>query len=46
MVDGGAPVDQAYLDAGEWTVEVAGARYPAVVSLRPLYDPRNERIRM
>jgi 4-methylaminobutanoate oxidase (formaldehyde-forming) len=39
------PVDQSWLDSGEWTVEVAGVRYPAVVSLKPLYDPGNVRIR-
>ncbi len=41
----GSPADKAWLDAGEWTVDVAGRRHPAVVSLRPLYDPANERIR-
>jgi 4-methylaminobutanoate oxidase (formaldehyde-forming) len=46
MVDAGRPLDQAYLDAGEWTVEIGGSMYPAVVSLRPLYDAANERIRM
>jgi heterotetrameric sarcosine oxidase gamma subunit len=30
---------------GEWTVEINGARHPAQVSLRPLYDPKNERIK-
>ena len=40
------PLDQSWLDSGEWTVEVAGVRYPAVASLRPLYDPGNARIRM
>ncbi|HET6213285.1 MAG TPA: FAD-dependent oxidoreductase [Micromonosporaceae bacterium] len=46
MVDGdGSPVDQSYLDSAEWTVEIGAASYPAVVSLRPLYDPGNERIR-
>ena len=45
MVEAGEPVDQSYLDSGEWTVEVAGTRYPATVSLRPLYDPTNARIR-
>ena len=39
------PVDQSWLDSGEWTVDVAGVRYPAVASLRPLYDPGNVRIR-
>ena len=41
--DGG--VDQSWLDSGEWTVDVAGMQYPAVVSLKPLYDPGNVRIR-
>jgi 4-methylaminobutanoate oxidase (formaldehyde-forming) len=42
----GSPIDQSWLDSGEWTVEVAGAVVPAVTSLRPLYDPSGERIRM
>ena len=46
MIDPGRPVDQEYLDGGEWSVEIGAARYPAVVSLRPLYDPRSERVRM
>ncbi len=45
MVDAGEPVTQAWLDAGSWEVDVAGTRYPARLSLRPLYDPANERIR-
>jgi glycine cleavage system T protein len=28
-----------------YDIEVAGVRYPAVASLQPLYDPKNERIR-
>jgi len=46
MIDAGEPIDQAYLDAGEWTVQVGAAAYPAVASLRPLYDPGNKRIRI
>jgi len=45
MIDAGEPIDQAYLDAGEWTVQIGTAVYPAVVSLRPMYDPGNKRIR-
>jgi glycine cleavage system aminomethyltransferase T len=46
MVDAdGAPLDQHWVDAGEWQVEVADRRYPAVASIRPLYDPKNERVR-
>ena len=45
MVDAGGPLDQSWLDSGEWTVEIGKSRYPAIASLRPLYDPTNARIR-
>ena len=46
MVEGGGErIDSEWLDAGEWTVEVNGAEYPATTSLRPLYDPTNARIK-
>ena len=38
-------VDEAYLASGTWEVEIAGKRYPAVVSARPLYDPKGEAIK-
>jgi 4-methylaminobutanoate oxidase (formaldehyde-forming) len=41
----GDPVDAAYLEEGRWEVDIAGTLYPAVVSLRPLYDPGMEKIR-
>ena len=45
MIDAGEPIDQAYLDRGRWEVDVAGTRYPAIASLRPLYDPDNLRVK-
>jgi heterotetrameric sarcosine oxidase gamma subunit len=45
MVEAGQPLDAAWLNEGRWEVDVAGKLYPAVVSLRPLYDPQMERIR-
>jgi 4-methylaminobutanoate oxidase (formaldehyde-forming) len=45
MVEAPGPVTTSWLDSGEWTVEVAGSRYPARVSARPFYDPTNARIR-
>jgi heterotetrameric sarcosine oxidase gamma subunit len=45
MVEAGEPVTQAYLDAGAWEVEIAGKKYPAVASLKPLYDPENKRVK-
>jgi 4-methylaminobutanoate oxidase (formaldehyde-forming) len=44
-VDASEPVTKAWLDTGTWEVDIAGVRYPATVSLRPLYDPANERIK-
>jgi len=38
-------VNKAYLTTGVWEVEVAGKRYPAQLSLEPMYDPKNTRIK-
>jgi glycine cleavage system aminomethyltransferase T/glycine/D-amino acid oxidase-like deaminating enzyme len=43
---GGVPIDQDWLDEGEWTVQFGDRIVPARVSLRPFYDPANKRIRM
>jgi len=45
MVDAGEPVTQAWLDEGKWEVDIAGKRYPAVASMKPLYDPAMKRIK-
>ncbi len=45
MVDAGQPVTAAYLSSGCWDVEIAGCCYPGRVSMRPLYDPDNLRIK-
>jgi 4-methylaminobutanoate oxidase (formaldehyde-forming) len=44
MIEPNVPVDEAYLSSGNWEVDIAGKRYPAVVSARPLYDPAMKRI--
>ncbi|MFO0579114.1 MAG: FAD-dependent oxidoreductase [Polyangia bacterium] len=46
MIEAGEPLDQAYLDRGSWEVEIAGRNYPALASLRPLYDPEMKRIKI
>jgi 4-methylaminobutanoate oxidase (formaldehyde-forming) len=33
------------IGADDYEIEVAGARHPAVAALRPMYDPKNERIK-
>ena len=45
MVEAGEPVNAAYVADAKWDVEIADARYPAVASIRPLYDPTMERIK-
>jgi 4-methylaminobutanoate oxidase (formaldehyde-forming) len=46
MIDAGEPINKAYLAEGEWEVDIAGTRYPADVSLRPMYDPKMERVKV
>jgi 4-methylaminobutanoate oxidase (formaldehyde-forming) len=46
MIDAGEPITQDYLDSGEWTVQIGASEYPAVTSLRPMYDPANKRPKM
>jgi 4-methylaminobutanoate oxidase (formaldehyde-forming) len=45
MVEAGEPIDQKYLDSGTWEVDIAGTSYPAIASLRPLYDPDNKKVK-
>ncbi|MCC6333711.1 MAG: GcvT family protein [Myxococcales bacterium] len=45
MVDAGQPLDQAWIDSGAWEVEIAGKRYPAVASLKPLFDPEMKKVK-
>ncbi len=45
MIEPGEEVTRAYLDSGSWEVDIAGTRYSARVSLRPMYDPRSDRVR-
>ncbi len=38
------PVTADWLATGTWEVDIAGIRYAAHVSLRPLYDPTSARV--
>jgi 4-methylaminobutanoate oxidase (formaldehyde-forming) len=38
-------ITKDWLDAGTWQVDIAGERYDATVSLRPMYDPTSARVR-
>jgi 4-methylaminobutanoate oxidase (formaldehyde-forming) len=45
MIKADQPIDEAYVSGGRWEVDIAGTRYPAVVSLKPMYDPGMARIK-
>ena len=45
MIEAGEPLTPAWLNAGRWEIDIAGKRYPAGVSLKPLYDPDMKRIK-
>jgi 4-methylaminobutanoate oxidase (formaldehyde-forming) len=45
MIEAGEPVTGKYLEEGTWEVEIAGKNYPAIASMKPLYDPTNERVK-
>ncbi|MBT7073798.1 MAG: FAD-dependent oxidoreductase [Anaerolineae bacterium] len=35
-----------FINSGNYEIDIAGVRYSAKASLRPLYDPKNERVKM
>jgi glycine cleavage system aminomethyltransferase T/glycine/D-amino acid oxidase-like deaminating enzyme len=41
----GGIVTAEYVKGGSYEIDIAGVRYPAEVSLRPMYDPKMERVR-
>jgi 4-methylaminobutanoate oxidase (formaldehyde-forming) len=47
MIEADEPITKAYLEEGEWEIDIAGQRYPLEVSLasRAMYDPKMERVR-
>jgi len=40
-----AGVNAAWLDSGEFDVDLAGERFAATLSVAPFYDPKSERVR-
>ncbi len=46
MISADRPIDAAFLEHGTWEVDVGSKLYPAIASLRPLYDPDNKRVKM
>ena len=39
------PLNQASINDGNFEIEIAGTRFPAAASLRPMYDPNSLRVR-
>lgn len=46
MIEADEAVNKAFIDEGEWEIEIVDKRYPAVVSLSPMYDPKMKQIKM
>jgi 4-methylaminobutanoate oxidase (formaldehyde-forming) len=45
MIEADEPITADFLREGKWEIDIAGKIYPIEVSLRPMYDPKMERIR-
>jgi glycine cleavage system aminomethyltransferase T len=45
FVENEAGVTPDYIESGGYEIKVAGVHYPATASLRPMYDPKNQRVR-
>jgi 4-methylaminobutanoate oxidase (formaldehyde-forming) len=41
----GEAVSRDFINSGTYEIDIAGIRYPAEVSLRPMYDPELKRVR-
>lgn len=46
MISAEVAIDAKWIEAGRWEVQIANDRFPAVASLKPLYDPENKRVKM
>ncbi|CAN5352739.1 FAD-dependent oxidoreductase [soil metagenome] len=45
MISAEVPIDAGFLSSGRWDVEIADRRVPITVSLRPLFDPTNSKVK-
>ena len=39
------PLTADIVTTGQWEIEIAGDRVAAIASLKPLYDPKMEKVR-
>ena len=45
IVEADEPVKKAWVEAGNWEIEIAGARHAAIGSVGRMYDPKLERVK-
>ncbi len=45
MIEADEPIDNAYVEQGKWEINIAGSLYPAEVSLKPMFDPENKKVK-
>jgi glycine cleavage system aminomethyltransferase T/glycine/D-amino acid oxidase-like deaminating enzyme len=45
MIEAGEPINLAYLNDAKWEVEISGKCYPAITSLKPMFDPEMKKIK-
>jgi glycine cleavage system aminomethyltransferase T/glycine/D-amino acid oxidase-like deaminating enzyme len=45
MIEADEPITPEYIASGKFEIEVNGVCYPARASLRPMYDPKSERVK-
>ena len=46
IIEDDEPIDEEYIKNGKFEIEVNSVLYSAKASLRPMYDPKNERVKM
>lgn len=46
IIEDDGPINEAYIQNGKFEIEVNNVRYSAQASLKPMYDPKGERVKM
>ena len=45
MVEASEPINASFINEGKWEIEIAGKNYPCMISIKPLFDPENKKIK-
>jgi 4-methylaminobutanoate oxidase (formaldehyde-forming) len=46
MLESDEPINKSYILDADWSIEIGNDMYPCSVSLQPMYDPKNERVKL